>query len=34
MPLIVGAVRNLLRRIVDLLIFVVTLPLRIVRRLL
>lgn len=34
MPLIIGAIRNLLRRIVDLLIFIVTLPLRIIRRLL
>lgn len=34
MPLIIGAIRNVLRQIVDLLIFIVTLPLRIIRRLL
>jgi hypothetical protein len=34
MPLIVGTVRSLLRSLVDLVIFVVTLPLRLLRSLL
>ncbi len=34
MPLIVGTIRSLLRSAIDLVIFVVTLPLRILRRLL
>lgn len=34
MPLIVGTLRSLLRRIIDLVIFIVTLPLRILRSLL
>jgi len=34
MPLIIGAVRSLLRSIIDLIIAIVTLPLRILRSLL